>query len=134
MLRRLIGVLFSASAEQVDSQDTRPRHRDDERHDENPRPADQEALADSLDEEDADLDEDENDWDEYDDEVASAAAFASWQDASAPQRDWDEDEAAMAAEIQEAHDEAAERWEDWAAVDELEDEASYQWGQEEEQE
>ena len=133
MLRKLIGPHFSASAEQSDAQDSRPRQRDDASRDENAWSAGQEAQADSWANEDAGPDEDENDWDEYDDEIASAAAFSAWQDASVPQRVWNEDEAALAAELQEAHDDA-ERWEDWAAVDDIEDDASYEWGQEEEEE
>ena len=123
MLDTLIGRLFSTSSEKAAMQDTRPRQRDSEIRDENPQAADQEALADSLSEEDADPRADENDWYEYDDEIASAVAFAAHCD----------EEAAVAADQQES-DHATERWEDWAAVAELEDDASYQWGQEEEEE
>lgn len=123
MLRSLIGRLFSISTEKA-AQDARPRQRDDESRNEKSRAAGQEALADSWTDEEADLGDEENDWYEYDDEIASAVAFAA---------QCDEDEAALAAELQEAHEDA-EHWEDWAAVAEREDDASYQWDQEEEEE
>lgn len=133
MLRRLFGWLFSTSAERADVQDTRPRQRDYESRDENPWAADQEALADSWADEDADLDEEEDDWDEYEDEIASAVAFASWQDEALSGWDWNANEAHSETELSEAH-ELGERWQDWAAVDEFEDDASYGWGEEEEEE
>lgn len=73
----------------------------------------------------------ENDWDEYEDEIASAVAFASWQESSANGWDWGEDEAETAAELGEAHG-PVEHQEGWAAVDEAEDDddASYQWSDE----
>ena len=131
MLRRLFGWLFSTSAEKADVQDTRPRQRDDESRDENPWAADQEALADSWADEDADLDEEEDDWDEYDDEIASAVAFASWQDASAPQWDWGEYVADTVVELEEAY---GETWEDWVGLDERENDPQYNgWSIEEEE-
>ena len=133
MLRRLFGWLFSTPAEKADVQDTRPRQRDNESRDENPWAADQEALADSWADEDADLDEEEDDWDEYDDEIASAVAFASWQDEALNGWDWNANDAHPATELSEAH-ELGECLQDWAAVDEFENDASYVWGEEEEEE
>lgn len=66
------------------------------------------------------------DWDEYDDEIASAVAFASWQQASESRLKWDEEDAEVAVERGEVLG-FGENWEDWAAVDELEDEVTYHW-------
>ncbi len=64
----------------------------------NPRLAEQKDRSDPSDDTHAAGGEEENDWDEYADEIASAVAFASWQEASAPQFDWDKDDAEVAAE------------------------------------
>ncbi|MDE2816125.1 MAG: hypothetical protein OXM03_09190 [Chloroflexota bacterium] len=77
--------------------------------------------------------EEENDWDEYEDEIGSAIAFASHQETSADERDWDEEQAEMERWHLEAQ-ESSERWQDWAAVDEIEDDESYQWSEDEEEE
>ncbi len=86
------------------------------------RTAQTEARRDSGGEDAAAYPED-SDWDEYSDEIASAVAFASWQEASANAWEWDEDDAEVAAERGEAQG-FGENWEDWAAVDELEDDAT----------
>ena len=90
-------------------------------------------------EEEADTDEyafgfgEESDWDEYGDEIAGAMGFASWQEEPIGSRDWDEDEADLAAGMEDPPV-YIDRWEDWAAVDEIEDDASYQWSEDEEEE
>ncbi len=81
----------------------------------------------------SDPDGEENDWDEYGDEIASARAFNSWQNSASSEEYWDEDEETLAAEREEAQG-SVDRWEDWAAVDEIEDDESYQWSESEEDE
>lgn len=76
--------------------------------------------------EDSDAYPEESDWDECTDEIASAVAFASWQQASESKLEWDEDDAEVAAERGEVLG-FGENWEDWVAVDELEDDVTYHW-------
>lgn len=85
------------------------------------RPAKQEDRSSPSDDKHAAEGEEESDWDEYADEIASAVAFASWQEASANMRD--EDDVEVAAELQEGHG-SDESWEDWVAVDEIEYDAT----------
>ncbi|MYB76034.1 MAG: hypothetical protein F4X83_02855 [Chloroflexi bacterium] len=92
----------------------------------NPRLAEQKDRSDPSDDTHAAGGEEENDWDEYADEIASAVAFASWQQTPEPQFDWDKDDTEVAAERGEVRG-FGEDWEDWAAVDELEDDVTYHW-------
>lgn len=89
-------------------------------------PAEKAFRSDSSDEKHATWGEEENDWDEYPDEIASAVAFASWQQASESRLKWDEEDAEVAVEQGEVLG-FGENWEDWAAVDELEDDVTYHW-------
>ena len=73
----------------------------------------------------------EHDWDEYDDEIASARAFAAWQEASASEGHWGTDEANCEPERLDVKVYGETR-EDWSAVDEVEDDVAYQWSEEEE--
>lgn len=93
----------------------------------NSRPAEQEDRSNPSDDKHAAGGEEENDWDEYEDEVASAVAFASWQQASELQLDWDEDDAEVAAEREKVHGHG-ENWEDRATDDEPADDVTYHWG------
>ena len=124
MVRSIVGRLLPIPFAEADVRDTRPRQRDGESRDEKPRVANPEALPNSWADENADLDEEVGDWDEYGDEIASAVAFAAWQEASAHTWDWDEDDASVEAERGEAPEFGQNR-EDWAADDVLEDYASY---------
>ncbi len=140
MLLRFLNRLFSSSNDSVDLRQSQARPRDGQVLDDSAWPGEQDDLEGLWnDEEEDDAGEnvlgfgEESDWDEYGDEIASAAAFASWQEEPGNSRDWDEDEADLAAEVEEPHL-YADRWEDWAAVDEVEDDASYQWSEDEEEE
>ena len=140
MLLRFLNRLFSPSNDSVDLPQSQSRPRDSQVFDEGAWPGEQDELGGSWDdeeEEDAGENvlgfEEESDWDEYGDEIASAAAFASWQEGPESSRDWDEDEADAAAGVEESHG-YADRWEDWAAVDDGEDDASYQWSEDDEEE
>ena len=140
MLLRFFNRLFSPPADSVALRQSQARPRDGQIFDKGAWPAEQNGLGSSWDdEEEEDSGEhalgsgEESDWDEYGDEIASAVAFASWQEESESSRDWDEDEADAAAGLEESHG-YADRWEDWAAVDEVEDDASYQWGEDDEEE
>ena len=145
MLRRIFSWLSSTSADKVDPKDTQPRPQDD--HDLDKGLLTSEYVPDVNSEIDEDSDEfddahdasyptpygEESDWDEYDDEIASALAFASWQEAAAGEGDWEEEDEGLAAELEEVQG-SVDRWEDWAAVDEIEDDESYQWSESEEEE
>ena len=140
MLLRFLNRLFSPSTGSVALRQSQARPRDSQVFDESAWSAEQNGLGGSWDdEEEEDAGEhalgsgEESDWDEYGDEIASAAAFAAWQEEPESSGDWDEDEADLAAEVEESHG-YADRWEDWAAVDEIEDDASYQWGEDVEEE
>ena len=140
MLLRFLNRLFSSSNDSVAWRQSQSRPRDGQVLDESAWPAEQDDLEGLWDEEEEDDAGEhalgfgeESDWDEYGDEIASAAAFASWQEEPGNSRVWDEDEADAAAGVEESHG-YADRWEDWAAVDEAEDDASYQWGEDEEEE
>ena len=145
MLRRILGWLSSASSDKTDSKETQSRPQDDRHLDKDHLTSAHESDASG--ETDGDSDEfddayddsfptpfgEESDWDEYGDEIASAVAFASWQEAATGEEDWEEDDEGLAAELEEFQG-SVDRWEDWAAVDEIEDDESYQWSESEEEE
>lgn len=145
MLRRILGWLSSTSSDKVDSNETQPRRQDDRDSDKGLLTSEYESNAGIETDEDSDeLDDayddslptpfgEESDWDEYGDEIASAVAFASWQEAATGEEDWEEDDEGLAAELEEFQG-SVDRWEDWAAVDEIEDDESYQWSESEEEE
>lgn len=145
MLRRILSWLSSTSSDKVGSEDTQPRPQGDHDLDKGLLTSEYESDASIETDEDSDEFDDahdasyptpygeENDWDEYGDEVASAVAFASWQEAAAGNGDWEEDDEGLAAELEEVQG-SVDRWEDWAAVDEIEDDESYQWSESEEEE
>ncbi len=122
MLRGISSWFSSTCTDRADRWKTHPSSNYSENMDKALRTAQTEARRDSGGEDAAAYPED-SDWDEYSDEIACAVAFASWQEASANAWDWDEDDAEVAAERGEMQG-FGENWEDWAAVDELEDDAT----------
>lgn len=144
MLRRILGWLSSTSSDKGDSKDTQPRSQED--HDLDKGLLTSEYVPDVSGKTAEDSDEfddmhhapfptpygEESDWDEYGDEIASAVAFATWQEAADSEGDWEDDEE-LATEFEEVQG-SVDRWEDWAAVDDIEDDESYQWSESEEEE
>ncbi|MCY4436431.1 MAG: hypothetical protein OXE05_03760 [Chloroflexi bacterium] len=138
MLLKFLNWLFSTSNDSVVLQQSQSRPQDSQVIDDSTWSGVQDGNWGTWDDDQEEEDTDEyvfgyeieSDWDEYGDEIAGAVAFASWQEKPKSGRDWDEDEADLAAGAEDSH-EYVERWEDWAAVDEVEDDESYQWSEEE---
>ena len=144
MLRRIFNWLSSTSADKVYPEDTQSRPQDEHDLDKGHLKSENESDTSGETDEGSDEFEDahdvsfpipcgaESDWDEYGDEIASAVAFATWQEAADSEGDWEDDEG-LATEFEEVQG-SVDRWEDWAAVDEIEDDESYQWSESEEEE
>ena len=130
MLRRILGRLSFVPFVKGHAQEYCPGSLNGEIQDKSTPNAEHGALEDAGANDVADEGGGENDWDEYEDEIAGAVAFAAWQDASTHEWVWEEEGAEIGAELLEVHG-SGEQWEDWAAVDELEDDASYHWDEEE---
>ncbi len=119
--------LYATAAGSVKGKRSHGRPRNSEVPEMSAQPVEHKVRLDASNDEHAAGGEAECDWDEYADELASAVAFASWQQASEAQLDWDGDGAKGAVERGELLG-FGENWEDSAADDELENDVTYHWG------